>query len=267
MARKKKPSRKAPAKPVRSFMRPEWRRRIFGEGGPRELPPRTSAEAAERTERARQAALPAWLRPFEIFRPTPEETAERARWKKASLVESMVPRSELEYIEKMKRSHAAPGSSRYGYGPAPGESRYGAPSSATPSGQSRYGPPPPAARPRGGTQAAGAFNPIDVFDLDAVWDGLRRVRSDPRFRGTYGVGQISKEGRTQAERALDTAAFFKAPEELVRRYRPETLWLEWAEPVLRSVSDELNHLKPPDIKGRLKFDLAENGAFGLVYVE
>lgn len=246
-------------------MKPEWRRKIYGEGGPKEPPPRTAKEAAERRARTkRSVSLPWWLKAFEDWIPTEEELAERGRLeqKKRPLYEAIVPASELEYIERMKQRElerqrgASQGPPpRYGANPP----RYGAQPQA-----SRYGPPPPAARARAGSPPSEAAS---VFDLPAVWEGLRRVRSNPKFRGTYGVGQISREGRTQAERATDVAEFFKVPDETLRRYRPETLWVEWAEPFLKSVADELNHAKPSDIPGRLKFELAENGAFGLVYSE
>ena len=93
------------------------------------------------------------------------------------------------------------------------------------------------------------------------------IRTDPRFKGAYGVGQISPEGRTQAQRAVDVARFFQVPEEVLRQYRPEDLWIQWCEPFLRSVENELNAAKPSDIPGRLRFDLATSGAFGLVYTE
>lgn len=263
MAKKKS---RAPVSP-KSFMRPEWRRKIYGEGGPKQPPPRTVQEAAERRARTkRSASLPWWLKAFEDWIPTQEQLTERERREgmKRPLSDVIVPTGELEYIERMKekarsQAHAPPTYGRPGAGPTP---------SAEP--RSRYGPPPPAARPRGPFSSQGqghAQSPVSVFDLPSLWEGLRRVRSNPRFRGSYGVGQISREGRTQAERAIDVAEFFKVSDETLRQYRPETLWAQWAELFLKSVADELNHLKPSDIPGRLKFDLVQDGAFGLVYVE
>lgn len=260
MAKKKS---RAPV-PPKSFMRPEWRRKIYGEGGPKQPPPRTVQEAAERRARTkRSASLPWWLKAFEDWIPTQEQLAERERREgmKRPLSDVIVPTGELEYIERMKQRELERKGQSYAQPKVPG---YG----GRPQPQaSRYGPPPPAARPRGGASSSQGQSPVSVFDLPSLWDGLRRVRSDPRFKGSYGVGQISREGRTQAERAIDVAEFFKVSDETLRQYRPETLWAQWAELFLKSVADELNHLKPSDIPGRLKFDLVQDGAFGLVYVE
>lgn len=252
-------------------MRAEWRRKIYGEGGRREPPPRTVEEADERQERTRKAAAPAWLRPFQIWSPSPEAEAEaegRRRRAPGSYAEILVPASERAHIERERQ--------RYVEARARGQAQVPPPSYARPTGgyppppageRSRYGAPPPAASGRPGRAFGERTSPIGVFDLPALWDGLRRVRSNPRFTGNYGVGELSREGRTQAERAVDVAEFFHVPDDVLRRYRPETLWVEWAEPFLRSAEDELNAAKPRDIPGRLRFDLAKNGAFGLVYVE
>jgi hypothetical protein len=272
MAKKKKPSSLRPPAPKRegTFMRPEWRARIYGEGGRREPPPRTLEEAARRREETRKAAMPAWLRPFQILSPSMEKEAEaeaRRRRAPGSYAEVMIPKSEREHIERMRQRMRTPTQAQPqaqpGYSGYSGYSKPGAPEEPRP----RYGPPPPAARTYGPQPGRAPGSPLGVFDLPELWEGLRSVRSNPRFRGHYGVGEISREGRTQAERAIDTAEFFKIPEDVLRRYRPETLWVQWAEPFLKTVEDELNAAKPRDIPGRLKFDLARNGAFGLVYIE
>jgi hypothetical protein len=201
-----------------------------------------------------------------MWQPTPEQEAERLLRRESSLAPHLVPESELKYIEEMRRgggranapyrSYAPPGTA---YAPPPAHG-------AAPGPRSRYQPPPQAAR-RGEPPPAAQESPASAFNLPALWGGLRQVRSDPRFRGTYGVGQLSQSGRTQAQRALDVAEFFKVPAYVIERYRPEAVWNEWAEPFLKAVEEELNRAKPSDIPGRLKFDLTKDGAFGLVYLE
>ena len=302
MAKKKKPrspALPAPAqRPPGTFMKPEWRRKVYGEGGPREIPPRTSAEAERRTAQAARSKMPPWMLPFEHLRPSPEEEEGR-RKRSARAASAEIAREEREYVEAMRRQgvepspfeaerRGAPPQARPGEtfrreggglpppGPRPGApppsgyrpppSGYRAPGGAPP--PSGYRPPPGASPPPGGRPAASPLeNPLGVFNLPSLWEGIRMNRTDPRFKGAYGVGQLSGEGRTQAERALDVARFFRIPEEVLRQYRPESLWVEWAEPFLRMVENELNTAKPSDIPGRLKFDLATNGQFGLVYVE
>lgn len=263
------------AKEHRSFMKPEWRRKIYGEGGPAEPPPKTPEEAIRRRAETKRESLPRWLRAFEIWRPTAEEearrSAERAR-PPGSLTEHVVPKSELEYIERMRRQGGAAWESSYrrempGYTQAPPRerSRYG------------YAPPPPAARPgfregrheppRGAPHEERMVDPISVFNLPLMWEGIRKVKQDARFRGTYGVGKLSREGRSQAERAMDVLSFFKVPENVIRRVPPDQVWSEVVLPLLSAVTQALNAAKPSDLPGRLKFDFSENGAFGLVYVE
>jgi hypothetical protein len=220
------------------YLKPEWRRKLQTEP-----PPRTEGEAVARREESQRAAAPWWLKVFEMWRPSPEELEERQTRRTVPLTEAIVPPSEREYVAKQME-----------------EARRGGFRAEEPGYRRGY-------EPRREARAAGPYDPLSAFDLPKMWEGIRTVRKDPRFKGTFGVGQLSPAGRGEADRTVDVARFFRIPEDVMRQHRPENAWRSLILPLLGEVERLLAGEKPRDIGGILKFDFASNGAFGLVYRE
>jgi len=250
----------------RGLVRPEWKERLraraeerakFGRPGAQPAPPSRPLTKKEKSK--------LWD-PFMIWAPTPEQIEEaRAEAERISRFhEAIIPEAEREYVKAQaeawrrgERTLERPGAH------TPYSSRY----------QSQRAPQTPAAAPTPVPPPKLEVTPeylAQVFNLDKMFDHVRDMRKDPRFKAmgnTGSVGVISPAGIDAWGKVLKTAQFFGIPEASFSRLPREEVWDKVIKPFLDEVERVLNSMKPAEIPGRFKFEGAASGIFGLLYTE
>lgn len=144
----------------------------------------------------------------------------------------------------------------------------------------RLGDGPKAWSPRG----EHPLDPAKWFNLEALWNDVRRARQDPYFRDLLEWSRTSGEpavwpvvdlvsGAAGIHQAGEAVKLFKIPFTDVEGYRegdaysPE-VWDDAILPFANGLADAMNRRKPEDIPGRLGFGWHEaDNTFGLQYLE